>query len=148
MTGHRVVIEAWLNTADEDGLRAPVVEGHRSIAYGFENLDPCGAPMFFGALVESVREGGEPGATLVAVIRFYHDLAELYATCGARFDVDYGRIVGTGKVVEVLPSFKETAESPSEQASADEADSSLLPSSQATGSCSQDQKVESCDSED
>lgn len=108
MTGHRVVIEAWLNTADEDGLRAPVVEGHRSIAYGFDSLDPCGAPMFFGALVESVRQGGEPGATIVAVIRFYHDLAELYATCGARFDVDYGRVVGTGAVVEVLPPFEET----------------------------------------
>ena len=105
MMGHRVVIEATLKSECEGGLRGPIIDGHRSVAYGFENLDPDGEPVFFGALVERVCEGGEPGGRLVAVLRFYHELAEIYATPGAECQLDYGRVVGDGRVIAVLAPF-------------------------------------------
>ena len=103
--GHRVLIEATLKSESEGGLRGPISDGHRSVAYGFENLDPDGEPVFFGALVERVCEGGEPGGRLVAVLRFYHELAEIYATPGAECQLEYGRAVGNGVIIEVLAPF-------------------------------------------
>ena len=99
--GHRVVVEADLENSEEGGLRGPIRDGHRSVAYRFVGLgdEPDQA---FGAHVEEVLEGGEPGSRLVARIRFYHDLAEVYATVDAEFDVWYGRVVGHGRVLSVV----------------------------------------------
>lgn len=105
MTGHLVVIEASLMSEAEGGLRGPILDGHRSVAYEFESLDGSGVRVAFGAHVEKVVEGGEPGERMVAVLRFYHDLAEVYATPGVECLLEYGRPVGRGLIVEVLPAF-------------------------------------------
>lgn len=106
MTGHRVVIEASLMSMAEGGLRGPILDGHRSVAYEFENLDGHGGRVAFGAHVEKVCQGGEPGERMVAVLRFYHDLAEVYATSGVECQLEYGRPVGRGVILEVLPAFE------------------------------------------
>lgn len=99
--GHRVLVEAQLEPEENGGLRGPMRQGHRSVAYRFAGLGGE-ADQGFGALVEEVLEGGEPGGRLVAKLRFYHDLADVYATPGAEFDVWYGRAVGRGRVLEIL----------------------------------------------
>ena len=99
--GHRVVVEAELEHSDEGGLRGPIEDGHRSVAYRFVGLGDE-ADQTFGGIVEEVLQGGEPGSRLVARVRFYHDLAEVYATVGAEFEVWYGRVVGHGRVLSVV----------------------------------------------
>ena len=99
--GHRVVVEADLKHIEEGGLRGPIHDGHRSVAYRFVGLGDE-ADQAFGAIVEEVLQGGDPGGRLVARIRFYHDLAEVYATAGAEFEVWYGRVVGNGRVLSVV----------------------------------------------
>ncbi len=99
--GHRVVVEADLERTEEGGLRGPIDAGHRSVAYRFVGLGDE-ADQAFGGIVEEVLQGGAPGSRLVARIRFYHDLAEVYATVGAEFEVWYGRVVGHGRVLSVV----------------------------------------------
>jgi hypothetical protein len=101
--GHRVLIEADLAPTDCGGLKGPIRDGHRSVAYRFAALGGDDADQAFGAQVEDVFEGGEPGGHLVARVCFYHDLAEVYATVGAEFDLWYGRVVGRGRVVATVP---------------------------------------------
>lgn len=59
--------------------------------------------MAFGAVVEDVAEGGSPGGEFRGVLRFWADLAEVYASPGAEFDSWLGRVVGRGIVMEILP---------------------------------------------
>ncbi|HTN99548.1 MAG TPA: hypothetical protein VL068_02635 [Microthrixaceae bacterium] len=58
--------------------------------------------MAFGAIVEDVITGGGPGGEFRGVLRFWADLARVYATAGAEFDFWLGRTVGRGVVKEIL----------------------------------------------
>jgi hypothetical protein len=81
----------------------PIEAGHRSTLFVFERLGEDEEPMYFGAVVEEVSSGGVPGDRLEAIVRFWADLAEVYATPGTVFDLSYaGRPVGRGEVVSVL----------------------------------------------
>ncbi len=51
----------------------------------------------FGAVVEGVEE--RPDRLLQVQLRFWSDLAMIYVTLGARFEVWYGRTVGDGVVL-------------------------------------------------
>ena len=95
------MIRAELLPPREGGLRGPITEGHRSVAYRFAGLDDDQPWVFFGALVERVMTGGEPGSDTTVVVRFYHDLAEVYATVGTEVDLWYGRLVGSGHVTDL-----------------------------------------------
>lgn len=102
MIGYRVVIEAELLDTGEGGLKAPVEEGSRSVAFRFARLGEDEEPMGFGAVVERLLEGGAPGGKLCAVVVFWADLAEVYATPGTEFDLWLGRTVGHGVVEKVI----------------------------------------------
>lgn len=101
MVGHRAVISAHLVGTCEGGLKAPVEVGSRSVAFVFKRLGEDEEPIGFGAVVEEVLQGGNPGGELRAVVRFWADLAEVYATPGTEFDLWLGRIVGHGEVLEI-----------------------------------------------
>jgi hypothetical protein len=98
MGGYRVVVSAELVASREGGLRAPLEAGNRSLIFQFKRLGEAGKPVNFGAIVEEVLEGDLPGSGLVAVVMFWEDLAQVYATPGAEFDLWLGRIVGHGRV--------------------------------------------------
>lgn len=102
MRGHRVLVCGRLVETAEGGLRSPIEAGNRSVAYVFEPLGEEDEPMAFGAIVENVVAGGCPGGEFRGVIRFWADLAEVYATAGAEFDFWLGRTVGRGVVKEIL----------------------------------------------
>jgi hypothetical protein len=99
--GHRALVRVDLVPTCEGGLKSAIGPGHRSVAYLFEPLGEEEDPMGFGAVVEEVLEGGAPGQGLLAVVRFWADLAEVYATPGTEFDVWLGRVVGHGRVLEI-----------------------------------------------
>lgn len=103
MAGHRVLISAQLVDTGEGGVKNAIVGGSRSVAYLFEPLDDGEQPNGFGGVVEEVIEGGAPGGDLTAIVRFWAELAEVYATPGTQFDLWLGRVVGHGVVKEVLP---------------------------------------------
>lgn len=103
MAGHRVLISTQLLDTAKGGLKNSIEAGSRSVAYLFEPLDEGEEPMGFGAVVEDVLAGGLPGGELSAVVRFWADLAKVYATAGAKFDLWLGRVVGHGVVKDVLP---------------------------------------------
>lgn len=103
MVGHRVLVCAQLLGTDEGGLKAPIEVGSRSVAYVFERLGEGEEVMGFGAVVEDVLAGGAPGGEFRAVVRFWADLAEVYATSGTEFDLWLGRVVGHGVVKEIVP---------------------------------------------
>ena len=105
MSGHRVLIAATLKPSRDGGLRGSIVEGHRSVAYSFDSLEEEGGRALFGALVERIYEGGDPGDQLVAVLRFYAEGAAVFATRGVEFGLWYGHPRGAGIVVEVLPDY-------------------------------------------
>lgn len=111
MSGHRVVVQAQLLPTSEDGLKGPIRDGHRSVAYQFAGLGEDERTMAFGAIVERVLAGGEPGSAMTAIVNFYHDLAEVYATVGTEFDLWYGRVVGSGRVVDQHPDAASELES-------------------------------------
>lgn len=99
--GYRVMIEGNLFKTDEGGLKEPIAAGSHSIAFMFERLGG-GEPVGLGAFVERVDEGGAPGGDFRAVIAFWGDLSEVYATPGTKFDLWLGRIVGRGVVKEIV----------------------------------------------
>lgn len=103
MRGHRVLVSGRLLDTAEGGLKAPIEAGSRSVAYRFPRLGDESGPMAFGAVIEEVAAGGMPGGEFRGVLRFWADLAEVYATPGAEFDLWLGRVVGRGTVVEILP---------------------------------------------
>ncbi len=86
-------------------MKAPIVAGNRSIAFVFERLGADEESMGFGALFEQVLEGGAPGDEVQAVVRFWADLAQVYATPGTEFDLWLGRVVGHGTVLESYPGY-------------------------------------------
>ena len=102
MLGHRVLIDADLFDTETGGLKAPVQEGSRSVAFLFERLGEGAEPMGFGAVVERLREGGSPGGRLTAEVAFWSELAAVYATPGTAFDLWLGRTVGRGVVTDVV----------------------------------------------
>lgn len=103
--GHRVRVRIRLLSTTDGGLKGPIEAGHRSVAYRFVDHDNPGKSPAFGALVEKVEAGGQPGTELVADISFYHPEAKEYATSGAEFDLWNGRVVGQGQVLVELPSI-------------------------------------------
>lgn len=98
--GHRVLVSAELSPTCEGGLKSTIVAGHRSVVYLFDRLGEDEERVGFGAVVEEVLEGGDPGGPFRAVVRFWADLAEVYATPGTEFDLWLGRVVGHGCVLE------------------------------------------------
>lgn len=105
MPGHRVAVEIELRSSDSGGLRSPVHSGNRSLLYYFEGLGPDDEDrVAFGAIVDNILRGGSPGETILGELWFWVELAAVYATRGAKFDVWYaGRMVGHGTVLKTLP---------------------------------------------
>jgi len=99
--GHRALVRAELAPTCGGGLKSAIVPGHRSVVYLFDRLGEDEEPMGFGAVVEEVLEGGSPGEVFLGVVRFWADLADVYATPGTEFDVWLGRVVGHGRVLEL-----------------------------------------------
>ncbi len=104
MSGHRVVVEAELLPTEDGGLKSPLQPGNRSLQFVFPATDENEEPVYFGAVVEQT-EGGEPGASLTGQLFFWADLAEVYASPGAEFDIWYSGIVGHGIVKEIVPDL-------------------------------------------
>ncbi len=100
MAGHQVLIHAELSGVG-DGLTLPVKAGFRSMLFQFASLglEDCAGPVSFGGQVLEVLEGGIPGGQMTAVVGFWADLAEVYATPGAKFSLWMGRNVGNGEVI-------------------------------------------------
>lgn len=105
MAAHEVRARIELFATEDGGLKAPVAEESRSLHFLFEagSYDLGGGEARFGAVVEGIDGSSEPGGTFEARLLFWVDSAARFATAGASFDVWYGRIVGHGSVLAVLP---------------------------------------------
>jgi hypothetical protein len=81
----------------------PLAEGNRSLAYRFASLDPeSPKPVRLRAVIEGV-EPGDSGASDIVNLLFWADLATVYATQGATFDVWYAEAVGEGRILDTTP---------------------------------------------
>lgn len=102
MSGHRVVADVELLAEDAGGLKSPVEEGNRSLIV---SIDENGDRVQLGAVFERVEGSGRPGSSFRAELVFWHDIAAIHATPGTEFTLWYGRDVGSGRVVEVVPAW-------------------------------------------
>jgi hypothetical protein len=101
VTSYRVNVDLDLASTGDGGLTAPLNRGNRSLLFVFPALGEDDEPVRFGAFVEHVDDG-EPGRRCAAQLLFWDDLAEVYASPGATFDVWYSRIVGRGVVRSIV----------------------------------------------
>lgn len=98
VAGHRADALVRLEESDRARLLAGVFRpGSRSVMFRFPEAGEHEDGDMFGAIIEEldVRADG----LLHAHLLFWNDLARIYVTPGARFEVWYGRTVGDGVVL-------------------------------------------------
>lgn len=103
-----MMAELELLATEDGGLKSSVEEGNRSLIFVFEGLgEEDEKEARFGAVIERIRTGsGQPGRLTEAELWFWIELAAIYATKRATFDVWYaGRIVGHGRILEIAPEW-------------------------------------------
>ena len=97
-TGHRADVLVRLSEPDRGRLLAGVFsEGSRSVMFRFPEAGEHEDGDMFGAIIEELGE--QPDGQLRAHLLFWSDLARIYVTPGATFEVWYARTVGEGVVL-------------------------------------------------
>ena len=76
-------------------------EGSQSLIFVFDGFDDTPDSVQFGGIIQDLPIGDPNGGRFVATIRFWNELARIYATKGSTFLVWYGENVGKGHVVRV-----------------------------------------------
>lgn len=87
----KAIIELF--ATEHGGLKAPMPSGTRSLLVSFVDSEE---PETFGAVIDD--ENGEaltPGSA-----HLWSEVAEVYGSKGAKFNLHYGREVGRGEIVE------------------------------------------------
>jgi hypothetical protein len=96
--GHRADVLVRLNESDRTRLLAGVFrEGSRSVMFRFPEAGEHEDGDMFGAIIEELVD--QPDGRLRAHLLFWSDLARIYATPGANFEVWYASTVGDGVVL-------------------------------------------------
>lgn len=96
--GHRAEVLARLNAADRTRLLDGVFRGGaRSVMFRFPDAGSYEDGDMFGAIIEELVE--QPDGQLRAHLLFWSDLARIYVTPGATFEVWYTQTVGDGVVL-------------------------------------------------
>lgn len=95
--GHRADVLVWLNEPDRARLLGGGFrEGSRSV-FRFPEAGEHEDGDMFGVIIEELVE--QPDGQLRAHLLFWSDLARIYVTPGATFEVWYARTVGEGVVL-------------------------------------------------
>jgi hypothetical protein len=98
VAGHSAVSLVRLDEAEKVRLLQGVFgPGSRSVMFRFPEAGEHEDGDMFGAVIEDVHE--QPDGLLRARLWFWNDLATIYVTPGARFEVWYARTVGEGVVL-------------------------------------------------
>ena len=101
MTGYRVLAVLRLRSTEEGGLAAPLPSGTPSLLLRFPPAEPGGESVTLGAVL--TPHGGvqvlAAGHEIHVDVLFWADEARVYATVGASFDIWYGRLVGSGVIL-------------------------------------------------
>lgn len=98
MTGHNALTLVRLDEAEERRLLDGVFRvGSRSVMFRFPDLAEEGVGDMLGAVIESLEP--TPEGLLRAELLFWDDIARIYVTPGARFEVWYVRTSGEGMVL-------------------------------------------------
>lgn len=93
--GHRADVLVRLFEPDRARLLAGVFrEGSRSVMFRFPEACEHEDGDMFGAIIEELDE--QPDGRLRAHLLFWNDLARIYVTPGATFEVWYAQTVGEG----------------------------------------------------
>jgi len=96
--GHTVAASVHLGEGDQARLLAGVFRsGSRSVMFRFAEAGEHEDGDMFGAVIEEVDE--QPSGRLQVRLWFWSDLARIYVTPGARFEVWYAKTVGDGVVL-------------------------------------------------
>jgi hypothetical protein len=96
--GHRAVVRIRLEAAEQARLLAGVFRpGSRSVMFRFPEAGEHEDGDMFGAVIEDVGE--QPDGFVQVCLRFWNDLARIYVTPGAKFEVWYARTLGEGVVL-------------------------------------------------
>jgi hypothetical protein len=97
-TGHQVVALVRLDEAERARLLQGVFgPGSRSVMFRFPEAAQHEDGDMFGAVISEVDEQSD--GLLRAHLWFWSDLARIYVTPGARFEVWYARTLGEGVVL-------------------------------------------------
>lgn len=105
-TGHRVDALIRLDQADKERLLAGVFRsGSRSVMFRLFDAARYEDGDMFGAVIDEVDDRTD--GLLHVRLRFWNELAVVYAMPGARFDVWYVRTVGHGVVLPCSPGDEE-----------------------------------------
>lgn len=98
MTGHRVSALVRLDESEKQRLLDGVFRaGSRSVLFRFPDILEDGVGDMLGAIIESVDTTAE--GLLRVELWFWDDIAAIYVTPGARFEVWYVRTSGEGVVL-------------------------------------------------
>lgn len=96
--GHRADALIRLDESDRSRLLAGVFRtGSRSVMFRFPEAAQHEDGDMFGAVIGEVDE--QPDGLLRVHLWFWNDLARVYVTPGARFEVWYARTLGEGLVL-------------------------------------------------
>lgn len=96
--GHRADVLVRLEELDRARLLAGVFrEGSRSVMFRFPEAGEHEDGDMFGAIIEELDE--QPDGQLRAHLLFWNDLARIYVTPGATFEVWYAQTIGEGVVL-------------------------------------------------
>ena len=96
--GHRADVLVRLEESDRTRLLAGAFrEGSRSVMFRFPVAGAHEDGDMFGAIIEELFE--QPGGQLRVHLLFWSDLARIYVTPGAEFDVWYAHTIGDGVVL-------------------------------------------------
>jgi hypothetical protein len=97
--GHRADVLIRLEESDRAGMLAGVFQtGSRSVMFRFPEAGEHEGGDMFGAVIEKVDEQSD--GLLRVHLLFWNDLARIYVTPGAQFDVWYVRTLGDGIVLQ------------------------------------------------
>ena len=96
--GHHATGLVHLDEAEKARL-LPVVfaPGSRSVMFRFPEAGRYENGDMFGAVIDEVTE--QPDGQLLVQLWFWNDLARIYVTPGARFEIWYGHTAGEGLVL-------------------------------------------------
>jgi hypothetical protein len=98
IAGHRAEVLIRLEEADRARLLAGVFRpGSRSVMFRFADAGQHEDGDLFGAVIEGFDE--RPDGMLRVRLMFWNDLARIYVTSGARFEVWHAHTVGDGLVL-------------------------------------------------
>ncbi len=96
--GHRADALVRLDEVEQARLLAGVFRpGSRSVMFRFPKAGEHEDGDMFGAVIEDVDE--QPDGRVHVSLRFWNDLARIYVTPGAQFEVWYARTLGGGVVL-------------------------------------------------